>query len=489
MQSRLASAGLDTCQEIAQHPGTLTQPEAFALKATVSTRTLRAPVQRVALRETAVGVGRHVGLTGEGYEQRTTWIHVSPEGAWEGHQSGAFELDASTFAECIRALRACETPPPVDYDHASLRPLDGAPTPAAGYILDLEARDDGLWALAEFTNRAAEMVRGGEYRFCSGVFMWDAADRKTGEPIPCQLDSIGLTNKPFIDGQHAIRLSRVALGASMDIKKEDLLAKIEALAPGDSLTLAELKALVEFLEASTGEAEAEGAEMDAEGMDASRELADAAALAEPMIPQVEAEVVEDATPAIDADAASMLLTKLAEMTGYDSASILAALEANADQIKSAFMGADGGAAMLTREAQATVIAELTREVKRHREAEAKRHDAELTAEVDALIACGKAVPGQREPFIKLARADSKSFRALTATLPVVVPMGQDAPKTSPTTNAIGPAVVDKTHPRFAELRKNYEGSAFSKLIKGSDRAARIDELVINTIRREQPIGG
>jgi phage I-like protein len=151
-----------------------------------------------------------VGLTGEGAQARTGWIHVAPEGSWEGHPDGAFTLTTAGFESCIYDAERRATPQSVDYEHASLYPT-GEPTPAAGYVQKLERRADGLWALVEFTERAATMIRAGEYRFCSGVFAFERRDRQTGDVIPCMLDSIALTNRPFIDGQEPIALSQRAL--------------------------------------------------------------------------------------------------------------------------------------------------------------------------------------------------------------------------------------------------------------------------------------
>jgi phage I-like protein len=78
-------------------------------------------------------------------------------------------------------------------------------------VQKLERREDGLWALVEFTERAATMIKAGEYRFCSGVFAFERRDRQTGDVIQCMLDSIALTNRPFIDGQEPISLSQRAL--------------------------------------------------------------------------------------------------------------------------------------------------------------------------------------------------------------------------------------------------------------------------------------
>lgn len=502
----------------------MTHLEAFALKATGTSKTLAAPIASVGLSESIVSRSRHVGLTGPHPEKRTTWIHVANEGEWDGHPNGPFALDRATFSECIAALRDCATPPPVDYDHASLRPLDGQPTPAAGYVLDLEVRRDGLYALVEFTPRAADMVRAGEYRFCSGVFVWDSADRKTGEPIPCQLDSIGLTNKPFIDGQNAIRLSRRALanGAkNMEITKKDLMAKLDALVAGDMVSSEQLDAVVEFLKKTAPEAEVEveveakseepEAEMEAESADLmcgpkKREAAASKALAAPpppMAPMAEpmvavVEPVPETPAAQSEDAAAMLLSKLAEMTGLDTASIVASLDANAEQIKAAFLGAEGvlpaSALSAKVDAQDATIAALSAEVSKYRAAEAKRADEALVAEVEQQIAAGRILPGARDTWLALARKAPAEFRTLASKLPATVPMGREAPVDAPATapNA-GAGEPDKTHPRFAVLHKHYSdpSSPYSRLLPkhGPEREAAIERAVINHLRREQPVSG
>lgn len=474
--------------------------DAFALKATGTQKTLAAPALAVWLSSPVAGTGRHVGLTGENPETRTTWIHVSDVGEWDGHQNGPFKLTREAFAQCVAALRACETPAMVDYDHASLRPLDGLPTLSAGYILDLEVRDDGLYALVELTKRAAAMVQAGEYRFCSGVFVWDAPDRATGEPIPCQLDSIGLTNKPFIDGQHAIRLSRRALGASMEIKKSELMSKLDALVSGATVTSDEIKALVDFLEKSSGNAEGEEesvevelpAELSAPAPAAlSAPLAvPPAAMADPMIAEVPVEV-----PAESVDGAAMVLTKLTELTGLDNVALLASIDANADAVKQAILGS-APAAALSADIKDQTIAALSREVHGYRVEAAKRAEAELAGEVDSLVKAGKALPSQRAQMLALAKASPTQFRALASTMPVIVPMGRDVPPEVPPTASAELAAseadtIPKTDARYVELAKVYEGAAWSRHLPRNPelRAAAIDRLVRADLKRAQPISG
>ena len=84
-------------------------------------------------------------------------------------------------------------PLPIDYDHATeLAPIFGQPAPAAGWVNALEERNGELWAKVEWTERAAEMIVGGEYRFVSPVFLFDDDNRILS------LVSVALTNQPAI---------------------------------------------------------------------------------------------------------------------------------------------------------------------------------------------------------------------------------------------------------------------------------------------------
>lgn len=472
----------------------MTHLEAYALKATGSPRALAVPSILGLTAASTPAQGRFVGLTGEDPASRTTWIHVGYEGEWHGHRAGPFTLSADTFAQCIAAFDELETPPQVDYGHGSLYESDGLPKPAAGYVVGLEIREDGLWAQVELTTRAASMVKAGEYRFCSGVFVWDEPDRVTGEPIPCQLDSIGLTNRPFVDGQHAIRLSRRVGALSMEITKKDLLAKLDALVEGDTITEKDLGALMAFMQAQSGDGEAaEAAEEAAESVEATALAMPPAAMAET---PPEAAVIEEAAATEDMDAAAMINTKIAELTGLDNAAILASLEANADGIKAAFLGGDGGTASLSADVKDQTIAALSRELATHRAEAAKRADAALVAEVDALAAEGKVLPSAKPQMLALARRAPAEFRKLASALPVVVPMGTDAPPPKAGDSAIVTAVTPenlKSHPRYAALAAHYADpkNPYSRNVpkSGPAREKFIDHLVLGQLSREQPITG
>jgi phage I-like protein len=81
---------------------------------------------------------------------------------------------------------------PVDYDHQSLTADEkSGPVPAAGWIKELQAREDGIWGRVEWTQRAAELLARKEYRYLSPVYRYEI---KTGRLTA--LDGAGLTHNP-----------------------------------------------------------------------------------------------------------------------------------------------------------------------------------------------------------------------------------------------------------------------------------------------------
>lgn len=320
-----------------------------------------------------------VGISGDDPESRTCWIDLAGPGEWKGHPSGPFTLDRAAFDSCIAAFEAQANPIVVDWDHASMQTNPDGGAPAAGWVQELAMRGDRLCALVEWTPRAANAIRAGEFKFSSGVFDFQAVDRVTGESnTVCVIDSVALTNRPFIDGQKPIALTRTV--------------PLEMPMPPDA-------------------------------------------------PQTD-------------DAGKMLAARLMEATGLDAAALLAALDANLAAVAAALKGktevevepeappapaatapASTPASDASTAALSAQVAALTAQVAAHqaelaplREAAKAKADADLVGEVDAAVKAGKVHPAARESFVKLARDNPASFRALAATLPASLPT---APSTAP----------------------------------------------------------
>ncbi len=103
-----------------------------------------------------------------------------------------FEVDPQSLADLVQAFGARGTDLVIDYEHQSLK---GGQAPAAGWIKDLEVREDGLWAKVEWTGQAEEYLKRREYRYFSPVLRLDPESRR-----PQELMNVALTNIPAIQG-------------------------------------------------------------------------------------------------------------------------------------------------------------------------------------------------------------------------------------------------------------------------------------------------
>jgi len=149
------------------------------------------------------------------------WAQVAMLGEWEGHSKGSFAFTKEVFAEILKNFSNQSNPIPWDYEHDTFNFDTTGPKPASGWVRRLELRNNGteLWAYVDWTPRAAQMIRAGEYRFSSPVVDFASLDRRTNEPIGAELLSVALTNNPFLDGQHPIQLTWVAAAVPPEEKQ------------------------------------------------------------------------------------------------------------------------------------------------------------------------------------------------------------------------------------------------------------------------------
>ena len=91
----------------------------------------------------------------------------------------------------------------VDFDHGS---LDGERrSEAAGWIGDVAARPDGLWAQIRWSDVGELAVKGGRYRFLSPVWARsDCVDLGYGRVRPVRLLNAAVTNDPNLKGMRAL---------------------------------------------------------------------------------------------------------------------------------------------------------------------------------------------------------------------------------------------------------------------------------------------
>ncbi|SNS38004.1 Mu-like prophage I protein, partial [Tistlia consotensis] len=147
------------------------------------------------------------------------WVHLVPAGRFGGVDGrGPYSLDDA--AAVIAASTADGRPLAIDYDHATdLAAPQGRPAPAAGWIEELEAREDGIWGRVTWTPTGAEALQNREYRYLSPVFV----HTKAGKVV--QLLRAALTNNPNLRQLQALQHST---GDRSTMDMEELLRQLRA---------------------------------------------------------------------------------------------------------------------------------------------------------------------------------------------------------------------------------------------------------------------
>jgi hypothetical protein len=133
------------------------------------------------------------------------WIHIAPPGN-HAHPKGVVQvLDDRSFEGMVNAFNArkqADSKFPgvlVDFDHFSQS--GDKPSEAAGWIENLQRRDDGLWAQVRWTDVGEKAVNGGRYRLVSPVWLKRDCETLDGNKVrPMRLDSVALTNEPNLKG-------------------------------------------------------------------------------------------------------------------------------------------------------------------------------------------------------------------------------------------------------------------------------------------------
>lgn len=124
-------------------------------------------------------------------------------------QVPAWRINEAIAQRVIAAFNA-QQPPVIDYEHQTLhKETNGQPAPAAGWIHGLRWLEGrGLFAEAELTARARQLIEAGEYRYFSPVFEYSPA---SGEIARILMGA--LTNHPAIAGMQALDAAQAAASA------------------------------------------------------------------------------------------------------------------------------------------------------------------------------------------------------------------------------------------------------------------------------------
>ncbi|CAN7167290.1 hypothetical protein LJR234_000355 [Mesorhizobium amorphae] len=129
------------------------------------------------------------------------WVQLVPAGTFSGRNGqGPWTTGDKASMETIVANSrqyAGSTDLAIDYDHQAVFgaiPGVGGTAKAAGWIKELQARDDGIYGRVEWTAAAAIAIKRKEYRYISPVFFHE---KTTGRVLAIRM--AGLTNTPNLD--------------------------------------------------------------------------------------------------------------------------------------------------------------------------------------------------------------------------------------------------------------------------------------------------
>jgi phage I-like protein len=150
-------------------------------------------------------------------------FQVLPDGRIEMEGYGEAVMDAEAAAAIIAEFKRRGIEMVIDYEHQTMEDVQA---PAAGWIKDLLWKGkEGLWAVVEWTARAAEYLQNREYRYFSPVI---AVDRRTGRVM--DLINVALTNMPRMHNLTPLVAKRKEFETLEKHEKEDdMILKLKKL--------------------------------------------------------------------------------------------------------------------------------------------------------------------------------------------------------------------------------------------------------------------
>lgn len=177
------------------------------------------------------------------------WVQLLPAGRFQGRDGRSFVLDNP---QAVLAEAAKRGDLPIDYEHQmddpAARPATGE-VRAAGWIKQLEARDDGIWGLVEWTEKARNMIEAREYRYLSPV-LHHYPDGRVVRVIGAGLvHRPNLVLKALSSEQPGAALSQVAtaLGLPAEADAAAILMAVNALKTLDPARYVPVEAVAELL--------------------------------------------------------------------------------------------------------------------------------------------------------------------------------------------------------------------------------------------------
>jgi phage I-like protein len=166
------------------------------------------------------------------------WVHLLPAASGKVQTTDNRGPYLVEDAEAIIAASFADQPKlQIDENHAEdLKSGKGEPSPARGWITELQARADGIWGKVEWTGAGRALVADKAYRAMSPVILHDKAKQVVA------ILRASLVNRPNLKGlvslnqessMDAMAKMAAALGLAEGASEDDILAAIKALKKPD----------------------------------------------------------------------------------------------------------------------------------------------------------------------------------------------------------------------------------------------------------------
>lgn len=327
------------------------------------------------------------------------WNKVLPYGTFHrpDFPGGTWTIDRKAAEQVVANWVEEDRPErPVDYHHKGSSDAAGTPDEkrAAGWIQDLQVRDDGLYALIAWTPRARAFIAADEYRYLSPYVHLRALSKKTGKPVGWRLTAVGLLNDPYFTD-----LPRVAAADGAVPPADE--------ANGGAMDKAQLLALL-------------GLPADASDEDIKKKT--------------------EALKASEAAAKEVEKLKASEKAAKDEVTSLKAKETEAVSKLS-----------VTEQATLKLTERVTAVEQENAELKLNARKAEVVAFCEDLVKAGKLTPAMRPDVEALGIASGLERIKFFAKASAVVPVGEKGVAGAPTEKQEQEQVAKKFNDRVAEL--------------------------------------
>lgn len=134
-------------------------------------------------------------------------IQLLPYGSFRATDGRPTDVEAwhvtdTNGNDVVALANSQRNPLPIDYEHQTLHSLkNGKEAPSAGWMEYLYFTPQGIFADVRWTDKAADYIKNGEYRYISAVFAYDA------QGYVRKIFHAALTNTPALDGMNEVMVA------------------------------------------------------------------------------------------------------------------------------------------------------------------------------------------------------------------------------------------------------------------------------------------